>query len=106
MVIDRSKENNILTIGCAPIGCSVPILSLVHTASFIEVVYDIEPITKNQRYISFELPAEALEYGLYDYILYDSDREVNRGILNVFRGEFALGDESDDSIEYVYDNGE
>lgn len=110
MVINKSKLNNVLTIGTAPYGCSNPTLSLTNKATFIEFLIDINPITNNNRYISFELPIESLDNAMYDYVLYDGEVEINRGILNVIEGikegVITPDDESDDSVEYVFYNGE
>lgn len=110
MVINKNKASNVLTISTAPYGCNEPSLSLTNTATFFEVLYDLTPLTNNNRYISFELPTEELDNAMYSYVLFDGDREVNRGILNVFDGveEGVITPDNssfDDEVEYFY-NGE
>lgn len=110
MVIDKNKDNNVLCLNVAPNGCINPTLLLTNSATFYEVDLNIIPINSNSRYISFELPQEELDCAMYNYQLFDGDRLVTRGILNVFdgirEGVITPDESDDDSNEYIYYNGE
>nr|WP_315393962.1 hypothetical protein [uncultured Sphingobacterium sp.] len=80
-------------------------LILIHQATSEELNYTLPIITNNQRYISFNIPTDDLDAGIYLYKI----EGIHQGFLKVIEeneGELITPESSNDDNEIIFYNGE
>ena len=101
------NTQNEVFINVAPFGIdgSEIDLILIHQATSIELNYTLPIITNNSRYISFNIPTDDLDAGIYLYKI----EGINQGFLKVIEeneGELVMPESSDDDNEIIFYDGE
>lgn len=80
-------------------------LILIHQATSTELNYTLPIITNNERYISFNIPTDDLDAGIYLYKI----EGINQGFLKVIEeneGDLITPESSDDDNEIIFYDGE
>lgn len=98
---------NEVFVNVAPFGIDGNEIDLIltHQATSEELNYTLPIITNNQRYISFNIPTDDLDAGIYLYKI----EGINQGFLKVIEeneGELVMPESSTDDNEIIFYNGE
>lgn len=107
MIVNKMNTVNEVFVNVAPVGIdSNEIdLMLIHQATSTELIYTLQLITNNQRYISFNIPTDDLDAGIYLYKI----EGINQGFLKVIEeneGELVMPESSFDDNEIIFYDGE
>lgn len=107
MIINKMNTQNEVFVNVAPFGIddNEIDLILIQQSTSEELIYTLQLITNNQRYISFNIPTDDLDVGIY---LYKIER-INQGFLKVIEEneiDLITPESSTDDNEIIFYNGE